>query len=217
MEQHYKSFMDKQHPSDTLLKDTICKAKELSETESSIDIDAQSTETGKPFIREVKMKEHRQLVWRLAFAAVAVFCLMAGGIWSRSTRIVYTDLEDVTVVENSEELQNNENVGDVKNSYLGNVESSYYVFDKNAEISEIETGQGKITVQVGTVLNTGIQALYQTAPEQIKGHKVYLGKYRVDDKELLLAAFVKNDQQYYLEGERVTEKEMTAYVKELLK
>lgn len=217
MEQHYKSFMDKQHPSDPLLKDTICKAKELSETESSIDTDTQSTETGKPFSREVKVKGHRQLVWRLVFAAVAVFCLLAGGIWSWSIRIVYTDLEAVTVVENSEELQNNENVGDVKNSYLGNIESSYYVFDKNAEISEIETGQGKITVQVGTVLNTGIQALYQTAPEQIKGHKVYLGKYRVDDKELLLAAFVKNDQQYYLEGERVTEKEMTAYVKELLK
>lgn len=217
MKQYYKSFMDKQHLSDDLLKDTICKVKALSEAEDVIGKDDQGIQTGKSLIMGSRVKGQRKSKWSLAFAVVAVFCLLAGGIWKWNDRIVYTHLEDITVVENSEELQNNENVGSVKNSYLGKTESLYYVFDKDAEISEIETEQGSITVQVGSVLNTGIQILYQTAPEQIKGYKVYMGKYRMDNKELLLVAFVKEDRQYYLEGENVTEKEMTACVKDLLK
>ena len=198
MEQHYKSFMDKQHPSDSLIKDTIQIAENLSQ-------------------KPVKTTRAKLCKWQFAVAAAAIFCLLAGGIWKMNFHIVYTDLNNITMAENSETLQNPGNVGEIKQSYLGNNESFRYIFDKNAEASEIKTEHGKISVQVGSVLNTGIQALYGTKPNQIKGFEVYLGKFRTGNDDMLLAAFVKKDKQYYLEGQGVTEEEMTTAIKDLLK
>lgn len=197
MEQNYKLFMDKQHPSDALMEDTIRKAKTLSEQ------------------GEIKRKGTQ--TWSILAVSVAVLCIVASGIWRWNTKIVYTDLADGISMEKPEVSQGDKNVEDIKNSYLGNEEVSYYIFDKNAEISELEVGQGKISIQIGDVSNAGLQLLYQTKPEQIMNCMVYLGKYKVDNKELLLAAFEKEDKYYYLEGENVTEKEMTACVKDLLK
>lgn len=190
--ENYKSFMDKQHPSEALLKDTIRRAEELSET------------PGKKHLHG----------WRSAVAAAAVFCLLAGGIWKWNSKITYTDLNQTAV--NAESDLDEKNVSEIKKSYLGDMVSDSYIFDSTAEISEIKTGNGTIRIQVGTVLNTGLQALYQTTPEQIKGYAVHFGKYRTENKNILLAAFVKEDMQYYLEGKDVTEKEMTAAVRDLL-
>lgn len=198
MEQHYKSFMDKQHPSDFLIKDTIQKAENLSQ-------------------KPVKTTRAKLCKWQFAVAAAAVFCLLAGGVWKWNSQIVYTDLNTITVTDNPETQYNQEYVGEIKQSYLGNNEAFSYLFDKNAETSEIQTEHGNISVQVGSVLNAGIQALYETKPNQIKGFKVYLGKFRTGNDDILLAAFVKNDKQYYLEGQGVTEEEMTTAVKDLLK
>lgn len=208
MEQHYKSFMDKQCPSDALMRDTISKAKALSDENKTDNIENDS-KSNKRFI----MPEWNR---RFVFAAVVVICLIAGGIW-KNTQIQYTDLSEVESVESSEKSKNDKEMGDLKNSYLGNEEQSYYIFNKNVENSEIVTGQGKIKLQVAEDLPIGLQVLYQTTPKKIKGYKVYLGKYEVEHKELLVAAFEKSGKQYYLEGEMVTEEEMTDCIMDLLK
>lgn len=190
--------MDRQHPSDSLIKDTIKKAENL---------------TG----QSIKITRKKTYKLALAIAAAVVFCLLTGSIWKQNFQIVYTDLNNITISDNSKPLPNEKNVGEIKQSYLGNSETFHFIFDENAANSEIKTKHGKINIQTGSVMNSGIQELYETKPKQVKRHKVYLGKCKTGNDEILLAAFVKDGKQYYLEGTNVTEKEMTTAIKELLK
>lgn len=210
MQQYYKSFMNKQHPSDTLLEQTIIKAKALSEMERNSKADEFS-------VNLAILQNHRWLNWQLMLVTAAMFCLIAVGIWKWNAQITYTDLTKSAVIPNSDNVFYSKGVGDIRNSYLGKEKTDYYVFDKNAENLVVMAGQGEITVQTSELSDIGLQALYQTTPKKIRGYQVYFGKYVVDNKELLLAAFVKRNRQYYLEGENVTEKEMTACVQDLLK
>ena len=84
------------------------------------------------------------------------------------------------------------------------------MFDKEAEVTEVEVGQGRIVVQTGTVKLAGNQLLYQMKPQNIKGTEVFLGKTAADGEEYLLAAFDLGELHYYLKGEMVSEREMTA-------
>lgn len=208
MEQHYKSFMEKQYPSDALMKETISKVDVLSNEDM--------TEKQGNVLDDKKRFGIPKWNRRFAFAAVLVFCLAVGVIW-QNTQIQYTDLSEAVSNEDSKNLMKDKGSGDAQNSYLGNEEQTYFIFNKNTEVTEITIGKGKIRQQVGEDVSLGLQTLYQTTPEKVKGHEVYLGKFEVDDIELLVAAFEKNGKHYYLEGEMVTEKEMTVYIKRLLK
>lgn len=199
MERNYKSFMDKQHPSEDLLAETISRVKMLSE--------------------EQKLQKWNIRKWRYGIIIFAVICLILTGVWKWNMQVVYPDLvTEFSRDEGSDYLEKRkEEFGEERNSYL-NYKSSYlYVFDKEAEVTEVEVGQGRIVVQTGTVKLAGNQLLYQMKPQNIKGTEVFLGKTTADGEEYLLAAFDLGELHYYLKGEMVSEREMTAYIKDLIK
>lgn len=199
MEGNYKSFMDKQHPSEDLLAETISRVKMLSE--------------------ERKLQKWNLRKWRYGIIIFAVICLILTGVWKWNMQLVYPDLvTEFSPDEGSDYLEKRkEEFGEERNSYL-NYKSSYlYVFDKEAEVTEVEVGQGRIVVQTGTVKLAGNQLLYQMKPQNIKGTEVFLGKTAADGEEYLLAAFDLGELHYYLKGEMVSEREMTAYIKDLIK
>ncbi len=199
MEGNYKSFMDKQHPSEDLLAETISRVKMLSE--------------------EQKLQKWNLRKWRYGIIIFAVICLILTGVWKWNMQVVYPDLvTEFSPDEGSDYLEKRkEEFGEERNSYL-NYKSSYlYVFDKEAQVAEVEVGQGRIVVQTGTVKLAGNQLLYQMKPQNIKGTEVFLGKTGADGEEYLLAAFDLGELHYYLKGEMVSEREMTAYIKDLIK
>lgn len=217
MEQHYKSFMNKQHPSKDLLSETISKAKALSEEEQEgklrRDLDAEGSSI---WMKGIHVWNQRR--WQCGIVVFAVICLILTGVWRWNTRIVYPNL--VTEFSPDEESdyreKRAEEFGEERNSYLNFNFSYLYVFDKEAEKTEIEVGQGTIIVQTGTVKIAGNQLLYQIKPQNIKGIEVFLGKTESDGEECLLAAFDLGELHYYLKGEMVSEREMTAYIKDLI-
>lgn len=207
MENNYKTFMDKQHPSETLIADTISKAKELSADDGAEDITYK-----RRFNKRVTAVPSRQWVAALLVAV----CLIAVAAWQWNTRLEYTELAGGTVLEDSG-VEQQTGFGEERNSFLGAEEFDYYVFDGEAQVSDVKVGQGTIKVQIGTVENTGRQSLYETVPKSIKGREVYTGKMAADEQVFLYAAFELEGKHYYLEGVSVTEREMTAYIRELLK
>lgn len=218
MEQHYKSFMNKQHPSDDLLAETISKAKMLSGEEHGLGVGGGSD--NRDFFKDAdgNLKQRRRK-WQYGIVAFIVFCLIAGAVWQWNTRIIYPDLitefapdEDSDYTEKREE-----EFGEERNSYLAFDSSFFYVFDKNAEKKEIKVGEGSIVVQMGTVKIAGNQLLYQIKSQRIKGTEVFLGKIEDSETEHLYAAFDLGEVHYYLESENVTEKDMTAYIKGLIR
>lgn len=217
MEQHYKSFMDKQHPSKDLLAQTLSKAKALSEDEQEVKLVGEK-DTGRLDSGRNHLYKRSQRRWWYGIAVFAVLCLIAGGVWRWNTQVEYTDLaaEFSPDEESGYQEKRNEEFGEERNSYLGYDSSYLYVFDKDAETTEAEVGQGTIVVQTGTVKIAGNQLLYQIEPQNIKGTEVFLGKMGTDEEKCLYAAFDLGDVHYYLEGKKVTEKDMTAYIKDLI-
>lgn len=218
MEQHYKAFMDKQHPSEDLVVETISKAKKLSENQEK-SMPVEDLDNRVPVTR-VK-GTHRRLwgKYKWGMIALAVICLISGLTWQWNTRIVYPDLiTEFSPDENSDYMEKrSEEFGEERNSYKSFNSSYFYVFDKDAQKTEIEIGKGTIMVQTGTVKIAGNQLLYQIKPQNIKGIEVFLGKTGTGEEETLYAAFDLGDIHYYMVSECVTEKEMTAYIKELIK
>ncbi|MCM1496868.1 MAG: hypothetical protein NC124_00180 [Clostridium sp.] len=211
MKQYYKSFMDRQHPSKTLTEDTVSMIKDISGERNN-----QSTAGGTRRNRAFGRQGGRE---RLYYAAVlAVLLLIAGGIWRQDRHIIYYDLRadslSATGDSGTEDLQ--KSFGEERNSYLGLDETDVYLFDGAAKRSERLIGQGTVTILSGTVKNIGYQPLYQTRPQKIKGTAVYLAKGELDGETVLFAAFAQSDQYYYLEGKQVSEREMTACIRELL-
>ena len=207
MENNYKTFMDKQHPSEALIADTISKAKELSADDSTEDITYKKRFDG---------KTAGVFGGRWVAALLVVFCLIAVGVWQWNTGLEYTELAGSPDLENSNAGQQT-GFGEERNSYLGAEEFDYYVFDGEAQVSDVKVGQGTIKVQIGTVEQAGRQSLYETVPKSVKGHEVYTGKMTAEEQILLYAAFELEGKHYYLEGVSVTEREMTAYIRDLLK
>ena len=207
MENNYKTFMDKQHPSEALIADTISKAKELSEDNGAEDISHKSR-----FNRQTTTMSAGKWVAALLVA----FCLIAAAAWQWNAGLEYTELAGGFVLEDSN-VEQQAGFGEERNSYLGAEEPDYYVFDGEAQVSDVRVGQGNIKVQIGTVENAGRQSLYETVPKSIKGHEVYTGKMAADEQVFLYAAFELEGKHYYLEGVSVTEREMTAYIRDLLK
>lgn len=212
MEQHYKSFMNRQHPSKELIADTVSQVKRSSEkgkTGKSGDRNIGKTEAVKRNIGR----------WQYCLTAFAIVLLVAGGVWYQKTRIVYFDLAKEVLSDSEHAAKDNqvETFGDVRNSYLGLMDSDYYIFDGEAEQSELVTGQGEVIIRVGAVKNGGYQPLYQMKPQKIKGTEIYLGKEELDGEVIFFAAFALQDKYYYLEGQHVSEREMTACIKELLR
>lgn len=205
MENNYKTFMDKQHPSEALIADTISKAKELSEDDSDIS-------HKRRFNGQAATMPSRKWI----AAVLVAFCLIVVAAWQWNTGLEYTELARGTALEDSS-VEQQTGFGEERNSFLGAEEFDYYVFDGEAQVSDIKVGQGTITVQIGTVENAGRQSLYETVPKSIKGHGVYTGKIAADEQVVLYAAFELEGKHYYLEGMGVTEREMTAYIRELLK
>lgn len=72
MEGNYKSFMDKQHPSEDLLAETISRVKMLSE--------------------EQKLQKWNLRKWRYGIIIFAVICLILTGVWKWNMQVVYPDL-----------------------------------------------------------------------------------------------------------------------------
>lgn len=212
MEQHYKSFMDKQRPSGDLLAETISKAKILSGEEQGLG--AVDGSDNRVFIKDAAgtLKWSRRK-WQYGLVVFAVFCLISVAVWHWNTRIVYPDL--ITDSEYTEKRE--KEFGEERNSYLAFDPSFFYVFDKNAEKTEVKVGQGSIMVQTGTVKIAGNQLLYQIKSQNIKGTEVFLGKIEDNETEYLYAAFDLEEVHYYLESENVTETEMTSYIKGLIR
>lgn len=218
MEQHYKTFMNKQHPSEDLLAETISKAKMLSGEEQGLG--AGDGLDNRVFLKDADatLKRSRRK-WQYGMVAFAVFCLIAGVVWQWNTRIVYPDLiTEFSPDEDSDYIdKREEEFGEERNSYLAFDSSLFYVFDKNAERTEVKVGEGNIVVQTGTVKIAGNQLLYQIKSQYIKGTEVFLGKLEDSETEHLYAAFDLGEVHYYLESENVTEKDMTAYIKGLIR
>ncbi|MDE5864360.1 MAG: hypothetical protein K2H34_08440 [Lachnospiraceae bacterium] len=213
MEQHYKSFMDGQHPSKELIADTVTQMKRISE-EGEIDKSGeQDKKEAGTFFWYIGRK------WRYYAAVFTIALLAVGGVWYQNTQVIYSDLGRETLSGAGRDTKDSqeETFGEERNSYLGLADSDYYIFDGDAELSELVTGQGKVTIRAGAVKNSGYQPLYQTKPQRIRGQEIYLGKEELNGEVILFAAFTLQNRYYYLEGEHVTEKEMTACIKELLK
>ena len=212
MEQYYKSFMSRQHPSEELIADTVSQMKKISE----------EGEAGKSIGHDIKgEKTFLQYArrWKYCAAIFIVVLLIAGGIWHQNTRVIYYNLgnENLSGAENDAESSLEKTFGEERNSYLGLDDSDYYIFDGDAELSEKAIGQGKITIQTGTVKKCGYQPLYRTKPQRIRGQEIYLGKEEICGEMIFFAAFKLQNKYYYLESEHVTESEMTAVIKECLK
>ncbi|MDE6759649.1 MAG: hypothetical protein K2J90_03095 [Lachnospiraceae bacterium] len=212
MEQYYKSFMNRQHPSKELIADTVSQMKKISE----------EGEAGKPSGQDIKTEGiflQYTRIWKYCAAVCIVVLLIVGGIWHQNTQVIYFNLgkENLSVAERDTEDSQGKTFGEERNSYLGLDDSDCYVFDRDAELSELVTGQGKITIRTGTVKNCGYQPLYQTKPQRIRGYEIYLGKEEISGEMIFFAAFNLQNKYYYLESEHVTESEMTASIKELLK
>lgn len=206
MENDYKAFMDKQHPSEALIADTISKARELSAEESTEEISNR---------RDSRSRSSLAFAGKWVAAALLAFCLMIA-VQSQSTDLQYAELDGRGVSqENGLEIQTD--FESERNSYLGAEEPDYYVFDGEAQVSEIKVSQGIIKVQTGMVERAGRQSLYRTVPESMRGQEVYTGKSITDDRVVLYAAFELEGTHYYLEGRNVTEREMTEYIRKLLK
>ena len=213
MEQHYKSFMDRQHPSKELIADTISQMKKISE-------EGELGKSGEEDIKEAgTLFRYTRRKWQYYAAVFTLVLLMAGGVWYQNTQVIYSDLgkESLSGVGRDAKDSQEETFGEERNSYLGLTDSDYYIFDGDAELSELVTGQGKVTIRAGAVKNSGYQPLYQTKPQRIRGQEIYLGKEELNGEVILFAAFTRQNRYYYLEGEHVTEDEMTACIKKLLK
>lgn len=208
MKESYKSFMEQQQPSQQLLQDTISKTKALSEGEAEEHSHGRVTAL------------QRSVRWQHGLAIVALLCLICAGVWKWNTQITYMDLvQEFAPDEDGDYIEKREKeFGEERNLYLKNFDESYfYVFDKDAVTEEISVGEGRITVQIGTVELAGNQLLYQIEPQSIHGQEVFLGKTTIDGQVVLLAAFDIGTEYYYLTGVNVTEQEMTSYVKDILK
>lgn len=211
---NYKSFMDKQLPPEDLIADTVSKAKAFMEdkeaAENFVDVESVKDADGAGSARGKK--------WRYGIAVFITFCMVAGGIWQWNMRVEYVDLVNDFVPDNeSSYLKKREDIfGEERNSYLSFDPTYFYVFDKEAEISEVSVGQGKITVQSGTVKLAGNQLLYQITPQKIKGKEVFLGRIGENGEERLYAAFDLGKTHYYLEGNNVEEREMTEYIRKFI-
>lgn len=207
MENNYKTFMDKQHPSEDLIADTISKARELSAEENA----EESSRSGRFRSQTVPVFDGK---WAAAF--LAAVCLIIAAVWQWNTGFEYAELTG-SYIPNDSNSEQRAGFGEERNSYLGAEEPDYYVFDGEARVSDVKVGQGTIKIQIGTVEQAGRQSLYETVPKSIKGHEVYTGKIVTGEKVFFYAAFELEDKHYYLEGENVTEREMTAYIRDLLK
>lgn len=219
MERNYRAFMDKQHPSEDLLAQTISKAKKLAEeTQESKRTEASGNGDFIPKTDNVLKRSKRK--WKCGIAVFAVLCLTAGlWYWNTQLNIVYMDLVTEFSPDEGSEYENKreEEFGEERNSYLNFEPSYFYVFDKDAERMEVKVSKGSIMVQTGIVKIAGNQLLYQIKPQRLKGTEVFLGKIGSGEEKHLYAAFDLEDIHYYLEGENVTEKEMTSYIKDLIK
>jgi len=218
MERHYKSFMDKQQPSEDLLSETISKAKtsarEMQESKDSNDGD---------FMKKTEhiLKPGRRK-WQYGIAAFVLVCLSACYVWhwnATSGSIKYMDLVvEFSPDEDSDYIdKRKEEFGEERNSYLDYDPTYFYVFDKDAEKTEVKLGEGSVIVQTGAVKIAGNQLLYQIKPQKIKGIEVFLGKMGNKEEKKLYAAFDLGDIHYYLVGENITEREMTSYIRDLIK
>lgn len=212
MEQHYKSFMNRQHPSKKLIADTISQMKKISEEGETDKSSGQDIKGEGTFLQHTAR-------WKYCAAAFIFVLLIVGGVWYQNTQVIYFNLgkENLSVAGRDVKGSQGKTFGEERNSYLGLDDSDCYVFDGDAELSELVTGQGKITIRTGNVKNSGYQPLYQTKPQRIRGQEIYLGKEELDGEVIFFAAFTMRNKYYYLEGEYVTESEMTAGIKELLK
>lgn len=208
MKESYKSFMEQQQPSQQLLQDTISKAKVLSEEE------AEEHSHGR------RIALQRSVKWQHGLAIVALLGLICAGVWKWNTQITYMDLVQEFVPDEAGDYteKREKEFGEERNLYLKNYDETYlYVFDKDATTEEISVGEGRITVQIGTVEIAGNQLLYQVEPQIVCGQEVFLGRTTIDGKVTFLAAFDIGKEHYYLTGVNVTEQEMTSFVKGRLK
>mgnify|MGYP002627369569 CR=1 FL=1 len=221
MEQQYKAFMDRQHPSKELIADTLKKAQAEDEKDESLRRKMYGNAGNLKRTETIGTKGNH--VPQYVFAACAVLFALAVGIMGINSRVTYTELEGINgdasygsdVASDSD--THGENVHEVTQSYLGNLDASYYVFDSGAQARELEAGNGTVTLWIGNDGKMGLQSLYDIKPVKIKGHKVYLGSIEAEGNKLLLAAFSMDGKWYYMESADATEKEMTECIKGLLR
>lgn len=218
MEQQYRAFMDRQHPSKELIADTLKKAQ--AEDES---LKRKMYGNAGNLKRAETIGTKGNHVPQYVFAACAVFFILAVGIMRINGRVTYTELEGINgdasygsyVVSDGD--TDGEDVNEVTKSYLGNLDASYYVFDSEAQVRELDAGNGTVTLWIGNDGKLGLQSLYDIKPVKLKGHKVYLGSVEAEGNKLLLAAFSMDGKWYYMESADATEKEMTECIRGLMK
>ncbi|MBR1597336.1 MAG: hypothetical protein IJ661_00315 [Lachnospiraceae bacterium] len=221
MEQQYKAFMDRQHPSKELIADTLKKAQAEDEKDESLKRKMCGNAGGLKMAETIGFNGRH--VPQYVFAACAVLFVLAVGIMRINGRVTYTELEEINydAFYGSDAVSDGdthgEDVNEVTQSYLGKLDASYYVFDSETRVRELEAGNGTVTLWIGNEGKTGLQSLYDIEPVKLKGHKVYLGSLEAEGNRLLLAAFSMDGRWYYMESDNATEKEMTECIRGLLR